>query len=263
MVSSVLMFTRGFLLTRIEQTNISTCMPYTDIPCTPNGASTLNITNGNVYTCSQEDKFMSLLRDMYTSTSVCLPQKSKVLLIVIDALRYDFMTYDPKNTNPLPFENKMPIFNELLQEASDRSRMYRFIADAPTTTLQRLKGLTTGSLPTFIDAGSNFADHNITEDNIIDQLLRHNKRVIFLGDDIWDSIYPKRFHRKFSYPGLNTWDLDTVDNGVYNHLLPEIRKNDWDMMVVHLSGVDHVGHRFGPYHSEMERKLTEMNNAIK
>lgn len=46
----------------------------------------------------------------------------------------------------------------------------KLIADAPTTTLQRLKGITTGSLPTFIDVGSNFGTDEIIEDNIIDQV---------------------------------------------------------------------------------------------
>lgn len=46
----------------------------------------------------------------------------------------------------------------------------KLVADAPTTTLQRLKGITTGSLPTFIDVGSNFATAEINEDNIIDQV---------------------------------------------------------------------------------------------
>jgi phosphatidylinositol glycan class O len=41
------------------------------------------------------------------------------------------------------------------------------MADAPTTTMQRLKGMMTGGLPTFIDAGSNFESAAITEDNII------------------------------------------------------------------------------------------------
>ena len=43
-------------------------------------------------------------------------------------------------------------------------------ADPPTTTMQRLKALTTGSLPTFVDAGSNFASSAIVEDNLIKQL---------------------------------------------------------------------------------------------
>lgn len=261
------MFTRGFLLTRIEQKNSSTCTSYLN-PCGGTNESwglILNITNGHnitLHQCSKDDQIMALLNDMHTSSNVCLPQKSKILLMIIDALRYEFMTYNPDLLDPLPYQNKMPVISELLKDHPDRTRLYKFMADAPTTTLQRLKGLTTGSLPTFIDAGSNFANHNISEDNIIDQLRKENKKLVFLGDDIWDNIYPDRFMRHYSYPGLNTWDLDTVDNGVYQHLIPEVRKADWDLMVVHIAGVDHVGHRYGPYHPEMKRKLTEVNNAI-
>lgn len=71
---------------------------------------------------------------------------------------------------PLPYENKLPIFNEMLTKYPHNTRLMKFIADAPTTTLQRLKGITTGSLPTFIDIGSNFATSEINEDNIIDQV---------------------------------------------------------------------------------------------
>lgn len=76
----------------------------------------------------------------------------------------------PDKLDPLPFENKLPIFNELLTNYPNNSRFFQFIADAPTTTMQRLKGMTTGSLPTFIDVGSNFATPEINEDNIIDQV---------------------------------------------------------------------------------------------
>lgn len=64
----------------------------------------------------------------------------------------------------------MPIIKDLLNDRPDNTRFMRFIADPPTTTLQRLKGMTTGSLPTFIDVGSNFATPEINEDNIIEQV---------------------------------------------------------------------------------------------
>lgn len=79
-------------------------------------------------------------------------------------------------TNALPFENKLPIFDELLTSQPNNSRLFKFIADAPTTTLQRLKGITTGSLPTFIDIGANFATPEINEDNLIDQVCRMRQR---------------------------------------------------------------------------------------
>lgn len=58
----------------------------------------------------------------------------------------------------------------MLAKYPHNTRFKKLIADAPTTTLQRLKGITTGSLPTFIDIGSNFATAEINEDNIIDQV---------------------------------------------------------------------------------------------
>lgn len=39
-------------------------------------------------------------------------------------------------------------------------------------------------------------------------------------------------------------------------------KNDWDVVIAHFLGVDHCGHKYGPLHSEMSRKLDEMNKEI-
>lgn len=84
-----------------------------------------------------------------------------------------------------------------------------------------------------------------------------------MGDDTWSKLYPNRFIRSWPFPSFNVWDLDTVDNGVTSQLYSEIPKPDWSLLIAHFLGVDHCGHRYGPYHSEMERKLTEMNDAIK
>lgn len=163
------MFTRGFLLRRDAFNNTSTCTPYSKIPCTPAGSTSVNITNGHEYHCSQVDKLLPLLQDVNRASNICFPQKAKVILLVIDALRYDFATFDPELEKVSPFQNKLPVIRDLLK-TKHQARLYKFIADPPTTTMQRLKALTTGGLPTFIDAGSNFATPEINEDNIIDQV---------------------------------------------------------------------------------------------
>lgn len=78
---------------------------------------------------------------------------------MIDALNYESGIYD-----------KIHIFHELLLNKSENSRLYKFHVDPPTTKFQRLKSLTTGSLPTFVDIGLNFVTPEINEDNIIDQV---------------------------------------------------------------------------------------------
>jgi phosphatidylinositol glycan class O len=92
--------------------------------------------------------------------------------------------------------------------------------------------------------------------------LRHNLSTVLIGDDTWDGLYPNRFLRKYPYPSFDVWDLDTVDAGVNTHLYPELGKTDWTFLIAHYLGVDHCGHRYGPDHPEMDRKLTEMNTVI-
>ena len=84
-----------------------------------------------------------------------------------------------------------------------------------------------------------------------------------MGDDTWLDLYPNYFKRAFPYPSFDVKDLDTVDNGVVNHLVPELNNNDWDVIIAHFLGVDHCGHRYGPDHPEMKRKLSQMDSVVR
>ncbi|KAJ8927025.1 hypothetical protein NQ314_020588 [Rhamnusium bicolor] len=240
----------------------ATCLSHNEVPCTFTQSLHLNITKGHEEQCSQHEKILSILNEYNSASGICLPPRARIVLLIVDALRHDFTVYDEKIENPLPFQNKLPVIHRLIQSYPDSTRLYKFIADPPTTTMQRVKGLTTGSLPTFIDAGSNFATSEINEDNIVDQLIRNNYNVVFMGDDTWNGLYPNRFIRNYPYPSFNVWDLDTVDNGVRDHLFSELNNTDWSLLIGHFLGVDHCGHRYGPNHPEMERKLGEINLVI-
>ncbi|EMG50615.1 GPI13 GPI ethanolamine phosphate transferase 3 [Candida maltosa Xu316] len=196
----------------------------------------------------------------------CVPPRfDKAILLVIDALRFDFVIPVPDSKEY--YHNNFPILHELATQNSDNAVLLKFLADPPTTTLQRLKGLTTGSLPTFIDAGSNFDGDAIDEDNWLLQLHRINKTIAFMGDDTWKALFTEYIHPDYHFPydSLNVWDLHTVDNGVIEHLYPLIDKENstkWDLLVGHFLGVDHVGHRYGPDHYSMKEKLNQMNEVI-
>lgn len=97
---------------------------------------------------------------------------ARAALVLIDALRFDFARPrpDPSAGPSRPFEDRLGALHRLALQQPRHGRLYRFRADPPTTTMQRLKALTTGSLPTFVDAGSNFASYAIHEDNLLWQL---------------------------------------------------------------------------------------------
>ncbi|KAK0425461.1 hypothetical protein QR680_009215 [Steinernema hermaphroditum] len=193
------------------------------------------------------------------------PSFKRAIWIVVDALRYDFV--DPEASGPLPgvsfFQHQMPNLEHLIRTQPENTMFARFIADPPTTTLQRLKGLTSGSLPTFIDAGANFAATSIGEDNIVDQIRSTKRNVTFLGDDTWVSLYPTQFHRTYAMPSFDINDLHSVDSMVLENLFSEIARPDWQLLIVHFLGVDHCGHKYGPDHLEMKFKLRQMDTVIK
>ncbi|ERF73797.1 hypothetical protein EPUS_05501 [Endocarpon pusillum Z07020] len=245
-VVGIFFFTKGFLLTRLILDHKSTC----DAP--PVNVSRINGDSSTVEGCWYPRKF------------------NKAVIIVIDALRYDFtVPFLPseKDKEARQFHNAFPILYDTAKTMPKNAFLLPFIADPPTTTLQRLKGLTTGTLPTFIDAGSNFAGTAIEEDNLLAQMRNLGKTIVHLGDDTWQSLFPGYFHEDLSHPydSFNVWDLYTVDNGVTSHLMPLLNSHngtEWDYIFAHFLGVDHAGHRYGPDHPAMNDKLQEMNNVI-
>lgn len=41
---------------------------------------------------------------------------------------------------------------------------------------------------------------------------------MFMGDDTWESLFPKSFYRSLPFPSFNVKDLHTVDDGILQHL---------------------------------------------
>lgn len=237
----LLLFTRGFLLSRTVLEEVNDCNPI--------------LSSGSI------DASCSLP-----------PTHSKLVFIVIDALRADFiLPVNVEGYSPSTYHhNRLTLPARLTKQDPTRSFLSHFIADAPTTTLQRLHGLTTGSLPTFVDAGSNFAGEKVTDDNWLRQAKRQGKRIALIGDDTWLAVYPKgndsvwQEENVWPYDSFNVEDLDTVDRGVVQHLLPllEEKNKSWDIIIAHTLGLDHVGHRFEPSHPEARRKLEEAETLL-
>lgn len=199
------------------------------------------------------------LENVTPANSAVFGSHSKAIVLIIDALRTDFVVPWPRDSY---FNNVLTVPGCLAAEDPSRSLIFDSHSDPPTTTMQRIKGITTGSLPTFIDAGANFASTAILEDSWISQATAAGKRVAFMGDDTWLRLFPDSFGSAHPYDSFNVEDLHTVDEGVIEHLFPHIRNGTWDIIIGHFLGVDHVGHRTGPSTSTMRDKLQQMDEVL-
>ncbi|XP_050208690.1 uncharacterized protein LOC126659389 isoform X2 [Mercurialis annua] len=235
----IIIFTRGFLLTRTELPYYSHCSDVSQSPC-----------------FSPSVNFIDRRQQQQCWTK---PAVDRLIIIVLDALRFDFVAPSSFFPEKKPWMDKLSVLQKMAFKEGSSARIFKAIADPPTTSLQRLKGLTTGGLPTFIDVGNSFGAPAIIEDNFIHQLVINGKRTLMMGDDTWVQLFPHHFNKSFPYPSFNVKDLHTVDNGCIDHLFPSISQDDWDVLIAHFLGVDHAGHIFGVDSVPMIEKLEQYN----
>ncbi|XP_049340347.1 GPI ethanolamine phosphate transferase 2 isoform X2 [Astyanax mexicanus] len=226
----IALFLRGFFPVPIKS-SLSTKSKLSDLPAEPHAGS------------SQPN-----------STKVPSPLFKRVVIVLIDALREDFV-FGPNGKRFMPYTRHIV----------ERGSSHSFIAKArpPTVTMPRIKALTTGSIPGFIDVVMNLNSPALLEDNLIWQAKNAGKRIIFYGDDTWVRLFPKHF---MEYDGTTSFfvsDYTEVDNNVTRHLDSTLKRDDWDMLILHYLGLDHIGHISGPHSSLIGPKLLEMDDVIK
>jgi phosphatidylinositol glycan class O len=73
------------------------------------------------------------------------------MLQITQNYRFDFV--NPNINDGKFYHGSMPRVGNYLNNHKENARLYQFMADPPTTTMQRLTGLITGNAPSFIDAG--------------------------------------------------------------------------------------------------------------
>ncbi|MBN3321116.1 PIGG transferase, partial [Atractosteus spatula] len=182
------------------------------------------------------------------------PLFKRVVIMLVDALREDFV-FGPKG------KEFMPYTRHLVERGSSHSFVAK--ARAPTVTMPRIKALTTGSIPGFIDVVMNLNSPALQEDNLIWQAKTAGKKVVFYGDDTWIRLFPKHF---MEYDGTTSFfvsDYTEVDNNVTRHLDSTLKRDDWDVLILHYLGLDHIGHLSGPHSSLIGPKLLEMDDVLK
>ncbi|KAI0230579.1 GPI ethanolamine phosphate transferase 2 [Lamellibrachia satsuma] len=184
------------------------------------------------------------------------PLFQKMIFVLIDALRADFVL-------PLP-GGDLPRM-EFVSRLVDNKETFSFLAraHAPTVTMPRIKALTTGGIPGFVDAALNVDSQALQEDNMVSQLQRAGNKMVFYGDDTWMKLFPGHFMRTDGTTSFFVTDYTEVDKNVTRHLDTELSSSDWDVMFLHYLGLDHIGHLAGPRSPLIKPKLQEMDNIVR
>ncbi|XP_050296965.1 GPI ethanolamine phosphate transferase 2-like isoform X2 [Anthonomus grandis grandis] len=182
------------------------------------------------------------------TTAVYSPLVQKTVLIIIDALRYDFVTPD--------------LMPHTMGLVTSQGCLNKVIAESPTVTLPRIKALTTGCVPQYIDVIQNLASSEALKDSWLHSAKKKGLKIVFYGDNTWEKLFPRFFDRSEGTTSFFVRDFTEVDNNVTRNVNIELEKNDWDIMILHYLGLDHIGHVLGPFSSRIKPKLQEMDLVI-
>lgn len=179
------------------------------------------------------------------------PLHERLVLLVVDALRYDFVDAE-----------RFPYASGLLK--SEQALKFRSRAFAPTVTLPRIKSILSGVVPGYVDIVVNLDASRMSTDNIINQAHKQLKRSYFFGDDTWLKLFPAEYFAK--YEGTTSFyvnDYTEVDTNVTRNVKTSLEPGEeWDFLFLHYLGLDHLGHIVGPESPLVAEKLKEMDEVI-
>ncbi|KAF2620271.1 hypothetical protein F2Q68_00042077 [Brassica cretica] len=160
--------------------------------------------------------------------------------------------------DPAPNKNESEIHPEklrlLYQESSGISSRYDRLI---------LMAMVSGAIGGFLDVAFNFNTQALLDDNLLGQFLRIGWKMVMLGDETWIKLFPGLFMRHDGVSSFFVKDTVQVDKNVSRHLPNELNNDDWNLLILHYLGLDHVGHTGGRNSPLMASKLKEMDDIVR
>jgi hypothetical protein len=146
-------------------------------------------------------------------------------------------------------------------------------ADPPTVTLPRIKALTSGTVPGFLDVVLNFDAGAYSGETFL-SLSRasatRRRRHVFCGDDTWLRLFPDAFDHAEGVTSFFVADTREVDDNVTRCWDAEWRRapdadaagGGGSLTVLHYLGVDHAGHLSGASSALTRGKVAEVDAVV-
>ncbi|KAH0912831.1 hypothetical protein HID58_036152 [Brassica napus] len=201
------------------------------------------------------------LRLLYQESSGISSRYDRLILMVIDGLPGEFVLGKDGQPPWKVWKESMPYTQSLL--ANGDAIGYHAKAAPPTVTMPRLKAMVSGAIGGFLDVAFNFNTQALLDDNLLGQFLRIGWKMVMLGDETWIKLFPGLFMRHDGVSSFFVKDTVQVDKNVSRHLPNELNNDDWNLLILHYLGLDHVGHTGGRNSPLMASKLKEMDDVVR
>ncbi|KAL5108230.1 GPI ethanolamine phosphate transferase 2 [Taenia crassiceps] len=174
--------------------------------------------------------------------------------MVIDGLRSDMIPSKNYSIN-------WPTLNAIIDQGV--GQCFTAYLSSPSVTSPRIKAMATGNIPGFIDVLYNLEESSVKQSSWVQLMATSNRRLELYGDDTWMKLFPGAFKRSDGTTSFYVTDFFEVDDNITRHLDGRLAAlHDWDLLVLHYLGLDHIGHVQGPHGDAMPTKMREMDIIV-
>lgn len=243
-VVGLFVYLKGFFPVKISNPGYSAAE---DVPPAPIDSNVLLKLSGEEFLGGGDKPWVS---------SGAIPKNfTKLVLVVIDAFREDFV-YGSGHLQSMPFLHQRILLGDA---AGFVSR-----AQAPTLTMPRVKAMMTGSVPGYFEMFLSLDQaKELTDDSLIRSASADGRSIVFYGDETWTKLFPTIFKRKNGIPLLSIADHTTADENITWHASNELlHPHNFDIMILHYMGLDHIGLTSGSRGPLVDGKLKEMDSVL-
>jgi hypothetical protein len=191
-------------------------------------------------------------------------RKSKVIMLVIDGLRYDYLFKDEEVPQKELYKlERFHLFHELFEKSPENIVVCKTFADTPTSTVQKIPSIVTGTMAPKVNVIMAFGALPIKEDNLMRQAHLAGQKPYFSGDSLWNGYFPNDL-----IDTTETRDFDiknpNVDDASFEFIEQVVKKKkDWNLIIGHLLAVDHMGHAYGLGDQRMAEGIKGMDKLLR
>ncbi|KAG9450826.1 hypothetical protein H6P81_010791 [Aristolochia fimbriata] len=250
-VVGLFLFVLGFFPTKPALSGVSGPESYNFPTC--------NSTDGHVEELRRPPP--EQLKALYEGLSGIPSSFDRLVLMVVDGLPAEFVLGKSQMPPGKSMKEAMPFTQSLL--SNGKAIGYHAKAEPPTVTMPRLKAIVSGAIGGFLDVAFNFNTQKFLDDNLLGQFDSIGWKMVMHGDETWLKMFPGLFARQDGVSSFFVKDTVEVDHNVSRHLDTELRAKDWNLLILHYLGLDHVGHIGGRHSVLMAPKLNEMDEIIR
>lgn len=177
----------------------------------------------------------------------------RVVVIVIDGLRYDTALES----------DLMPRLKALGRAGSAGMSL----ASKVTMTGLGVRTLGTGTSPALADILLEVRLPLVTFDNVFASIRRRGGHVAWLGNTAWKELFgdsidiDSKIDRELAVMARadNVWAPDRV---IVRRAVRMLARDDWQLCIVHLGGLDNASHRFTPFGDQFRAKARAVDDDI-